>query len=154
LNDIMVMTEKGDLPQDNLESLLLLFQDYKATFPEYSDIHYMLGILYKKLGYVQDAEQSFKESIRLNPNYVKARFNLFNLLKEQNRFQEALKHGYALEQFNLLYPDLYCGLAETCLVLAKYSEAEEFARKAIAIKPTYLRAQQILNEINECKDNA
>jgi tetratricopeptide (TPR) repeat protein len=154
LNDIMVMTEKGDLPQDNLESLLLLFQDYKATFPEYSDIHYMLGILYKKLGYVQDAEQSFKESIRLNPNYVKARFNLFNLLKEQSRFQEALKHGYALEQFNLLYPDLYCGLAETCLVLAKYSEAEEFARKAIAIKPTYLRAQQILNEINECKDNA
>ncbi len=153
LNDIMAMIEKGDTPQDNLESLLLLFQDYKATFPEYSDIHYMLGILYKKLNHIQEAENCLTESIRLNPNYVKARLNLFNLLKEQSRFQEALKHGYALERFNLLYPDLYCGLAETCLGLAKYSEADKFARKAVAINPAYLRAQQIMKRITERQDN-
>lgn len=151
LNDIMAMIEKGDSLQDNLEGLLLLFQDYKATFPEYSDIHYILGILHKKLNHVQDAEQCFTESIRLNPNYVKARLNLFNLLKGQSRFQEALKHGYALERFNLLYPDLYCGLAETCLELAKYSEAGGFARKAIAINPTYLRAQHVMKKITECE---
>jgi len=152
LNDIMAMIEKGDSLQDNLENLLLLFQDYKAAFPEYSDIHYTLGILYKKLNHIQDAERCFTESVRLNPNYIKARLNLFNLLKEQSRFQEALRHGYALERFNLLYPDLYCGLAETCLGLAKYSEAGEFARKAIAMNPTYLRAQQILKKITERQD--
>jgi len=149
LNDIMAIVEKGAFPRDNLESLLLLFQDYKAIFPEYSDIHYMLGILYKKLYQNQDAERCFRESIRLNPNYVKARLNLFNLLKEQGRFQEAIEHGYALERFNLLYPDLYCGLAETCLELARYEEAEKFAGKAIAMRPAYQRAQQVLQRIRE-----
>jgi tetratricopeptide (TPR) repeat protein len=149
LNDIMAIIEKGDFPRDNLESLLLLFQDYRAIFPGYSDIHYTLGILYKKLDQVQDAERCLTESIRLNPNYVKARLNLFNLLKEQARFQEALEHGYALERFNLLYPDLYCGLAETFLGLGRYSEAEEFARKAIAISPVYQRVHQVFQKIRE-----
>jgi len=85
----------------------------------------------------------------LNPNYVKARLNLFNLLKEQNRFQEALEHGNALERFNLLYPDLYCGLAETFLGLGRYSEAEEFARKAISISPVYQRVHQVFQKIRE-----
>ncbi len=153
LSDIMAIIEKGTFLRDNLESLLLLFQDYRASFPEYSDIHYMLGILYSKLEQNQDAERCFTESIRLNPNYVKARLNLFNLLKEQGRFQEALEHGYALERFNLLYPDLYCGLAETYLGLGRYSEAEEFAQKAIAISPVYQRVHQIFQEIHKRAEN-
>ncbi len=151
LNDIMAIIEKGAFPQDSLESLLLLFQDYRAIFPEYSDIHYMLGILYKKLDQTQDAERCLKESVRLNPNYVKARLNLFNLLKELGRFEEALEHGYALERFNLLYPDLYCGLAETFLGLGRYSEAEEFAKKAVAISPVYQRVHQVFQKIREQK---
>lgn len=149
LNDIIVIVEKGAFPRNNLEALLRLFEDYREQFPEYSDIHYTLGILYKKLDRQKEAEAGFIESIRLNPNYVKARLNLFNLLAEQHRFDEAIEQGYLLEQFNLLYPDLYCGLAETCLKLAKYAEAEAFARKAVAINPAYPRAQQVLHTINE-----
>ena len=153
MNDIMAIVEKGDFPRENLTTLLLLFQDYKAMFPEYSDIHYTLGVLYKKLKKAPDAEHCFKESIRLNPNYVKARLNLFNILKEQGRFKEALEHGYALERFNLLYPDLYCGLAETFLGLCRYSEAEEFAQKAISISPVYQRVHQVFQEIRAHADD-
>jgi len=89
----------------------------------------------------------------LNPNYIKAKLNLFNLLKEQGRLKEAIELGYALDRANLLYPDLYCGLAETCLELARYSDAEQFARKAIAIRPAYQKAQQLLQEIHKRHDN-
>jgi tetratricopeptide (TPR) repeat protein len=149
LNDIMAIIEKGDFPRNNLENLLLLFQDYKALFPEYSDIYYILGILYRKLGHIKDAEQCLTESIRLNPNYVKARMNLFSLLKEQGKLQEAIEQGYALEGFNLLYPDLYSGLADICLGLNRFSEAEQFAKKAVAINPGYQRAIQLLKIIHE-----
>lgn len=149
LNDIMSIVEKGDFSRNNLETLLLLFLDYRVMFPEYSDIHFMLGILYKKLDCINDAEQCFTESVRLNPNYVKARLNLFNLLKEQGRLLEALEHGRALERFNLLYPDLYCGLAETFLGLGRYAEAELFARKAVAISPVYQRVLQVFQKIRE-----
>jgi tetratricopeptide (TPR) repeat protein len=149
LNDIINIIEKSDFNNNNLEALLLLFQDYKTQFPEYSDIHYTLGIIYKKLNHYKDAEQCLIESVRLNPNYIKARLNLFNLLTEQNRFHEAMEHGYVLEQFNLLYPDLYCGLAETCLELARYSEAEAFAIKAVIINSVYPRAQHVLRKIKQ-----
>lgn len=147
LKDIIDIVEKSDFNRNNLDALLLLFQDYRTQFPKYSDIHYTLGIIYKKLNQDKDAEECFIESIRLNPNYIKARLNLFNLLTEQNRFHEAIEHGYALERFDLLYPDLYCGLAETCLALAKYSEALAFARKAVTINPIYPRAHRLLKKL-------
>lgn len=148
LNDIMAIIEKGAFPKENLETLLRLFQEYKFTFPEYSDIHYMLGMLYKKLDRMKESETCFEESVRLNPNYIKARLNLFNLLKDQKRFLEAIEHGYVLERFNLPYPDMYCGMAETLLGLARYSDARRFAQKAISINPTYPMAQQVLQRID------
>lgn len=148
LNDIMVIIEKGVFPKENLETLLQLFQEYKATFPEYSDIHYMLGILYKKLDRTKESEKCFEESLRLNPNYVKARLNLFNLLREQKRYIEAVEQGYALVRYNLPYPDLYCGLAETLLELSIHSDARQFAQKAISLNPTYPMAQQVLQQID------
>ncbi len=147
LSDIMAIVEKEGFSSDSLKALLPLFLEYRETFPEYSDIHYMLGVLYKKLGQRDDAERCFKESLRLNPNYVKARLHLFNLLKEQGRFVEAAEQGGALERFNLLYPDLYCGLAETYLGLSRYAEAEQFARKAISINPAYAAPQQVIQQI-------
>ena len=149
LNDIMAIVEKGAFPDENLETLLHLFQEYKSTFPEYADIHYMLGVLYKKLDRMEEAEKCFEESLRLNPNYVKARLNLFNLLREQSRYSEAVEHGYALERYNLPYPDLCCGLAETLLGLSRYSDARQFAQKAILINPDYPMAQQVLQKIDE-----
>ncbi|MFZ3045281.1 MAG: polysaccharide deacetylase family protein, partial [Desulfatirhabdiaceae bacterium] len=93
LSDIMAIIEKGSFPRENLETLLNLFKEYKSTFPEYADIHNMLGVLYKKLDRLKESESCFGESLRLNPNFVKARLNLFNLLREQKRYSEAVEHG-------------------------------------------------------------
>jgi tetratricopeptide (TPR) repeat protein len=149
LNDIMAIIEKSDFPKENLETLLNLFKEHKSTFPEYSDIHYMLGMLYKKLDRMKESEKCFEESLRLNPNYVKTRLNLFNLLREQKRYSEAVEHGNVLERYNLPYPDLYCGLAEVLLGLSRHSDAKQFAQKAIALNPTYPAVRQLIQRIRE-----
>ncbi|MFH0994387.1 MAG: tetratricopeptide repeat protein [Pseudomonadota bacterium] len=152
LSDIMAIIEKGVFPRENLQTLLRLFQEYTTTFPEYADIHYMLGILFLKLDLAKDAERCFDESIHLNPNYIRARLNLFKLLKDQKRFSEAIEHGYVLERLNLPYPDLYCGIAETFLGLDKYLDARRFVLKAISINPAYPLAQQVLQQIDENRE--
>jgi tetratricopeptide (TPR) repeat protein len=147
LNEIMAIVEKGDFPMENLEALLSLFQEYESTFPEYADIRYMQGVLYRKLDDFSAAERCFNESLRLNPNYVKARMNLFNILRENKRYAEALEHGHILERYSLPYPDLYCGLAETLSGLNQHSDARQYALKAISINPAYPMAQQVLQQI-------
>ncbi|MGD9972532.1 MAG: tetratricopeptide repeat protein [Desulfatirhabdiaceae bacterium] len=146
LNDIMAIVEKDIFPDDNLQALLQLFLEYQAIFPEYADIHNMLGILHKKLGKPADAEICFMDAIRFNPKYVKARLNLFNLLREQERYRNALEHGYFLDRFNLPYPDFYSGLAECCIQLGDFTAAEQFAQKAVQQNPAYHRAQQALEQ--------
>lgn len=142
LNDIMAIVEKDIFPDGNLQALLQLFLEYKAVFPEYADIHNMLGILHKKLARPAEAEICFMDAIRFNPKYVKARLNLFNLLHEKERYRNALEHGYFLDRFNLPYPDFYSGLAECCIELGDFTSAEQFAKKAVQLNPAYHRAQQ------------
>ncbi|MDO9110304.1 MAG: hypothetical protein Q7U40_06580, partial [Desulfatirhabdiaceae bacterium] len=149
LNDIMAIIEKGTFARGNLETLLRFFKEYITIYPEYADIHYILGVLFRKLDLAKEAERYFYESIRLNPNYIKARLNLFNLLKDQMRFLEAIEHGYILERLNLPYPDLYCGMAEALLGLARYSDARHFVQKAISINPAYPLARQVSQQIDE-----
>jgi tetratricopeptide (TPR) repeat protein len=149
LSDIMAIVEKGDFPRENLEILLDLFKEYKSTFPEYADICYMLGLLYRKLDRSKDAERCFNESLRLNPTYVKARMSLFQLLKEEKRYTEALEHGYSLDRLNLPYPDLCCGLGETLYALCSHSEAKRFTQKALDLNPTYPAAQEVLQRIQQ-----
>jgi len=149
LNDIMTIIEKGSFPGEGLENLLSLFLDYRAMFPEYSDIHYMLGFLHRKLDHVGDAESCFSEAIRLNPNYVKARLNLFSLLKSQGRFREALEQGIVLERLSLPYPDLYSGLAEVYLGIGRLEDAAQFAQKSFSLNPTYESVRQLLQTIKD-----
>jgi hypothetical protein len=80
----------------NFDNLLHIFQEYTSTFPEYTDNRDMLGLLFLKLDLAKDDKRCFDESIRLNHNYIKARLNLFNLLKDQKRFLEAIEHGLEL----------------------------------------------------------
>ncbi len=151
LNDIMVIIEKESLSHDNLNNLVILLQDYRYMFPEYPDIPFFMGILYKKLNRLNEAEDCFSESLRLNSSYVKARLNLFTLLKEQGRLKDALEHGYVLDRIGLNYPDLYFGLSETCLQLSMLSEAERFAEKALSIRPAYKKARELKEKIINTK---
>ncbi len=143
LDDLVSFVEKEVFPEENIEALLRLFEDYLESFPRYPDIHLALGILLKKIGSPRKAEASFTEALRLNPGYVKARLQLFYLLKEQHRFREALEEGYKLEKINLPYPDFYLILTEICLSLDRGNEAGRYAEKALALSPGLSEAKRL-----------
>jgi tetratricopeptide (TPR) repeat protein len=63
------------------EMLLPQLQGYLKENPTYPDLHNGLGSVYVKLKRLREAEAAFREALRLNPEYVKARMNLFQTLK-------------------------------------------------------------------------
>jgi len=91
----------------------------------YSDI----GQLYTSIGEFENAEKYFKESLRLQPNFIEGYRNLIWAYIRQGKFDTA--HNYAQKLLSL-YPDnmdSYSMMAETLLNLRKYDEAEVYYRK-------------------------
>jgi len=52
--------------------------------------HYNLGLALKRQGKAAEAEQEFREAIRLKPNYAEAHNNLGNELASQGKLAEAI----------------------------------------------------------------
>lgn len=91
----------------------------------YSDI----GQLYISIGEVQKAEKYYKESIRLQPNFIEGYRNLVWAFFRQGKFEDA--YAYA-EKLLYIYPEnstSYSIMAESLTNLNKYDEAETYYRK-------------------------
>ena len=58
-------------------------------YPQDAEAQYILGVLLKECGRLQEAEQAFEGAIRLNLQNAEAHYNLGVSLKENGRFEEA-----------------------------------------------------------------
>jgi len=93
-----------------------LFRQYISIQQQHADmpgIQSQLGIFYTTRGDLPAAEAAYREAIRINPQLVPARLNLADLLRQQQREDEARKmlldtlliapdHGGALHALGLL----------------------------------------------------
>ena len=54
-----------------------------------ADVHFNLGLILKDLNKIEQAEKSFREAIKINPNFFEAHSNLGLTLLEQKRLNKA-----------------------------------------------------------------
>jgi Flp pilus assembly protein TadD len=102
-----------------------------------SEAHYNLGVILKSLDRSNEAEASYKQAIKLKPDYAEAHSNLGNTLQELGRLDEAEK---SFRQAIVLKPDFteaHSNLAITLQELGRLDEAEKSFRQAIVLKPDF-----------------
>ena len=114
-----------------------------ALHPGNTGAHYTRGVALQHLWRSQDAEQSYREVLRIDPRQSDARNNLGLVLLYSGRAEEAA------EVFRDLSADKRNGaialIAHTNLALAlmeldRYQDAEASARNALALEPHYAPA--------------
>ena len=91
----------------------------------YSDI----GQVYVSIGEFKKAEDYFKESLQLQPNFIEGYRNMIWAGIRQGKFEDAYDYANRLLS---LYPDNTASIsimAETLANLGKYKEAEEYYKK-------------------------
>lgn len=69
---------------------------------EYADVHYMIGILHERGGQFEDAVESLRKAIRLNPSYAEALLALASLHEMRGDFD--LSESYAERASQLTRP--------------------------------------------------
>ncbi|MFH0845476.1 MAG: tetratricopeptide repeat protein [Pseudomonadota bacterium] len=148
--EIISMIKK--FPQEDIslyEILIPLMEDYIGKHPDHPDLHNDLGMLYGKVQRYEHAEISLRKALHIHPFYTEARFNLFNILRAQGKFKEALEEGQALHEGQLIYPDFYCGLGEIYLALGRVEDAYHILQEALVKNPDYGQAHLLLAMVHE-----
>jgi len=104
------------IPEDQAKLLQKLFREYLKIQKQNADMpgtQLQLGLFYAARGDIPSAERAYREAIRVNPQLIPAMLNLADLLRSQNRDDDARSilldalnvapdHGDALHALGLL----------------------------------------------------
>ncbi|HNQ64025.1 MAG: Lipopolysaccharide assembly protein B [Syntrophorhabdaceae bacterium] len=135
------------------EMLIPYVKDHVSMNEDYPDLHNSLGMLYLKVNRYEEAEVSFKKAVELNPNYLKARINLFHTLKILKKYEDAIKEGEYILSQDIAYPDFHCVMAELYLALKEYDKALVSVFKALNMNPQYSKANCLAGDIYKIKND-
>ena len=110
--------------------------------PSMAEAHASLGVV--KFQYDWDwpgAEQEFKETLRLNPNYGSGHHYYADFLKALGRFDEALDEIRKAQQLDPLSLAINTGVGHVLYLSRRYDEAIEQYRRTLELDPNYLQAR-------------
>jgi hypothetical protein len=115
-------------------------EDYKKSAEYWNN----LGREYLKSGKYKEAIESYKQAIRIEPDYAYAYFGLVAVYEELGNYKEAIE---SYKQAIRIEPDFapsYFGLGLEYDKLGMYKEAIESYKKAIRIEPNHAYAHLYL----------
>lgn len=125
------------IKNNNFEHAIEILNQIIKIKIDFAEAYYLLGISFKKLKKLNEAEHSYKNALKYKSNYIEAFYNLANLYISQGRFEEA---EYNLKKTIEIKNDFAFGhnnLANIQKKNKKYSKAEMHYKKAIEVKPFF-----------------
>ncbi len=119
-----------------------------AEFNTDAMLQYNQGIDYYKIGQYDQAIESFRAAIRLDPNYIDAYYNLGSVLEYLQQYEAALA---VFKQVIVRKPDDYDSVYKAAWLSSKLGEAQKAKTYLSIIPPTCSRAadaQELASQLN------
>ena len=107
----------------DLEAALAWVERSLVLEPEFYELRYLHGMIYKALGRVRDAETAYRRALRIHPRYALAWNNLGNLLGARGRLAAASAAQRRALILNPALPEARQNLAVTLQMLGRPQEA-------------------------------
>lgn len=107
-------------------------------------IQFMLGMMYKKGGFFNDARRELEHYIEVNPRDADVYINLGNIEFINDRIKTAIEMYRKAESLDAQNPRIYLNLSKAYLSQFRFDEAREMQNKAMRLDPE-LTAELIAN---------
>jgi predicted TPR repeat methyltransferase len=111
------------------------------------EIWFYLGAVHGSLGDAASAEKSFREAIALRPNFIQARFNLANALRDQGRMADAETEYRAVTRLAPQHAQAWSALGYVLAKQGRLPEAEQAARCAVKLAPNIAEPYTALGSV-------
>ena len=124
------------------------FRKVLKSGARYADLLNMLGIIYHAEGRFNDAIESFRKALEINPGYIEATLNLAVLLNDLGDYRQAKSlyqriqkgrqgRGGINQVLKAKLANQHAAIADTYAGIGRLGEAIEEYRKALALCPTF-----------------
>lgn len=137
----------NDIRGGRLRPALQLLSEACAHDKKDPELWFYLGAVHGSLGDAASAETSFRQAIALRPDFLQARLNLGNALKEQGRFGDAANEYRAAIGLAPQHAPAWCALGHVLTAQGKLPEAEQAARRAIELAPNAAESYIVLGSV-------
>lgn len=123
--------------------------------PNHAPAYNMLGMVHGVLGEDRQAEEHYRKSISLSPNYAEVRNNYGYFLCQRGRYDEALvQFNEALKNPLYATPEKALANAGFCAFLkGDLDESEKYLKRALARAPSQRLALQTMAEVHLKQNN-
>jgi len=125
---------------NQLDVAVTKFNQALTLKPNYTEVHYNLGVTLRELGQIEEAIKSYRKALSIKNEYPNAHFNLGNTFLSIQKYDDAIKHYESAVVFNPKFAEAYNNLGLANKLLENDFEAGLNFDKALAIKPDYAEA--------------
>ena len=138
----LLLNVSGSFYKSNnqLDVAVTKFKQALALKPNYTEVHYNLGVTLRELGLIEEAIKSYKNALNIKNEYPNAHYNLGNALLSIKKYDAAIKHFESAVVFNPEFAQAYYNLGLANKIIKNDFEAGLNFDKALAIKPNYVEA--------------
>jgi len=141
-----------ELPQSAVDTevfstLAAILERALAKHPEYADLHYHCGQVYRRLGQDRDAIVHAERAVSVNPRYVNALILLAELYGRTDRPDAALQRFEQAVAAGGDYPDVYYLMGRLYQTGGDIDCARRAYQRALGLNEAYAEARQALADL-------
>jgi TolB-like protein/Tfp pilus assembly protein PilF len=119
-----------------------------AIDPRLGEAYTSLGALQRDKGDIAEAEQSFKQAIRLSPNYATSYHWLSNMLRDNlYRVEEALGYAQRAAELDPNSAVILANLWGTYSIIGDFENVARLADRALEIDPNFSQALNLRSSV-------
>ena len=130
------------------DSAMVLLKNVIRDHPKNETAYIELGKIYLKMARYLNAESTFKQCLKVLPDYEPALYYLAKVQSEKGDKEEAIETLKYLLTINSKYLLGYINLADYYTDINKFDKAKKTLKKCLEIKPGYKKAVEKLKQLN------
>lgn len=137
------------LPETSVDSevfstLAAVLERALQTHPEYADLHYHCGAVYRRLGHTAQALRHAERAVELNANYVSALILLADLYGRTDRWVAGVQRLEQAIRAGANYPDVHYLMGRLCQSGGELDRARQAYQRALELNRDYPAAREAL----------
>ena len=138
---------ESEVDQEVFSTLAATLERALQNRPEYADLHYHCGAVYRRLGRRHDAIEHTERAVQINPKYANALIQLADLYGQTDQWARGVERLEQAIRAGADDPDVHCLIGRLCQAGGQLDRARQAYKRALDLNENYSVAKEALEAL-------